>query len=79
MIINESTGISLSDVNNNEIYNNTLINIKESDVKKVSAENFIANNVIKKPLAYGFRITGNTTGNILKSNVIFDAPENAAF
>ena len=79
IIANESTGISISESRNNEISNNTLINVKKGiDVKKVSVDNTITDNIIKKPLVYGFRITGNTTGNILKSNIIFDAPENRA-
>ena len=79
IISNESTGISISESRNNEISNNTLINVKKGiDVKKVSVDNTITDNIIKKPLVYGFRITGNTTGNTLKSNIIFDAPENRA-
>lgn len=79
IISNENTGISIPESYNNGIYNNTLLDVKNGiDIKKNSAENFIANNIIKRALNYGFRVTEDTSGNILDSNTIIDAPKNRA-
>jgi mannuronan 5-epimerase len=76
-ISDESTGISISESRNNEIYNNTLLDVRNGiDVKKNSAENILLDNIIKRAPNYGFRITEDTTGNILESNTIIDAPHN---
>jgi mannuronan 5-epimerase len=76
-ISHESTGISISESQNNKIYNNTLLDVKNGiDVKKNSAENILLDNIIKRAPNYGFRITEDTTGNILESNTIIDTPNN---
>ena len=76
-ISHESTGISISESRNNKIYNNTLLDVKNGiDVKKNSAENILLDNIIKRAPNYGFRITEDTTGNILESNTIIDTPHN---
>jgi parallel beta-helix repeat protein len=76
-ISNESTGISISQSHNNEIYNNTLRDVKSGiDVKNNSYENLLFDNIIKRALNYGFRITDSPSGNILESNTIIDTPQN---
>jgi hypothetical protein len=56
-----------------------LLDVKNGiDVKKNSAENFIPNNIKKRAPNYGFRMTADTSGNILDSNTISDALLNRA-
>jgi mannuronan 5-epimerase len=76
-ISDESTGISVSESHNNEIYNNTLLDVKNGiDVKNDSFENLLIDNIINKALNYGFRITDSPSGNILESNTVIDTPQN---
>lgn len=76
-ISDESTGISISESHNNEIYNNTLLDVKNGiDVKNNSFENMLFDNIINRALNYGFRITDSPRGNILESNTVIDTPQN---
>jgi parallel beta-helix repeat protein len=78
-ILDESMGISISQSHNNEIYNNTLSDVKSGiDVKKDSSQNTITDNTIEIASDYGFRITDDTGGNILESNTIIGVPHDRA-
>jgi mannuronan 5-epimerase len=78
-ILDESMGISISQSHNNEIYNNTLSDVKSGiDVKKDSSQNIITDNTIEIASDYGFRITDDTGGNILESNTIIGVPHDRA-
>lgn len=72
-ISNESTGVSISQSHNNEILNNTIHDVtKGIELKSSSYENIVFDNKIERPLEYGVRIYGKTTGNILESNTVID-------
>jgi poly(beta-D-mannuronate) C5 epimerase len=72
-ISNESTGISISESFLNEIRNNTIFDVTNGiDLKTNSYENIVLDNKIERPLKYGIRVFGNTTGNILESNTVSD-------
>jgi mannuronan 5-epimerase len=72
-ISNESTGISISESALNEIRNNTIFDVTNGiELKANSHENIVRDNKIERPLKYGIRVFGNTTGNILESNIVTD-------
>jgi parallel beta-helix repeat protein len=72
-ISNESTGVSISESHNNEIHNNTILDVTNGiELKSSSYENIVFDNKVERPLDYGVRIYGRTTGNILESNTVTD-------
>ncbi len=79
IIYNETQGIFVSKSHNNQIYNNSVSDVKNGIyLKNMSSGNIVHDNIIKSPTNSGIQVNTRAAGNTFFRNAIIDTPAKRA-
>jgi|SRR5689334_5191481 mannuronan 5-epimerase len=79
IVYNETQGIFVSKSHGNQIYNNTVSEVRNGIyLKNMSSGNNVHDNIIKSPISSGIQVNTGAAGNTFYHNTILDAPVHKA-
>lgn len=79
IVYNETQGIFVSKSHNNQIYNNSVADVRNGIyLKNMSSGNIVHDNIIKNPTSSGIQVNTGAAGNTFFHNTIIDAPAKKA-
>lgn len=79
IVYNETQGIFVSKSHGNQIYNNSVSEVRNGIyLKNMSSGNIVHDNMIKSPTSSGIQVNSGAAGNTFYHNTILNAPTNKA-
>ena len=79
IVYNETQGIFVSKSHGNQIYNNTVSEVRNGIyLKNMSSRNIVHDNIIKSPTSSGIQVNTGAAGNTFYHNTILDVPTDKA-